>query len=140
MRTWHIFLLLLQLPAFFLGAQSDTLNKVDSMGKRQGWRKTDSTTIDNLAREHAMNRMDTSLHKEVSGQPEKSACAPRFYGNDCPYVLYNSNKQITKKGCFKNFRLMDGEERIYDNNGVLVQIRIFKDFKYVGDAPLPAEK
>jgi len=55
-----------------------------------------------------------------------------------PHVLYR-NGQITKKGEFVNFRLKNGEERIYDNNGILFQIKKFEDFKHVGDLPLPTE-
>lgn len=54
------------------------------------------------------------------------------------HTLYK-NGQITKKGDFVNYRLKNGEERIYDNNGLLIQIRKYEDFKWVGDLPLPTE-
>jgi len=47
--------------------------------------------------------------------------------------LYNRDKQISKDGTFKNYRLIDGKYYIYDDNGILQQIMIFKNGKYVGD-------
>lgn len=47
--------------------------------------------------------------------------------------LYNRDKQISKDGTFKNYRLMDGKYYIYNENGILKQIMIFKGGKYVGD-------
>lgn len=54
------------------------------------------------------------------------------------WILYK-NGQITMKGTFSKKKLVDGEERIYDNNGILVKIKLYKDGKYVGDGPLPTE-
>lgn len=47
--------------------------------------------------------------------------------------LYNINHQIVKDGVFKNFRLMDGKYYKYDENGLLTQVMIFKNGKYIGD-------
>ena len=54
------------------------------------------------------------------------------------WILYK-NGQITMKGTFSKKKLMDGEERIYDNNGILIQVKLYKGGKYVGDGPLPTE-
>lgn len=54
------------------------------------------------------------------------------------WILYK-NGQITMKGTFAKKKLIDGEERIYDNNGILIKIKLYKDGKYVGDGPLPTE-
>lgn len=54
-------------------------------------------------------------------------------------VLYK-DKQIYKRGSFnRDCELIDGEERIYNDHGILVQIKLYRDGKYVGDAPLPAD-
>ncbi|TND08674.1 MAG: MORN variant repeat-containing protein [Bacteroidetes bacterium] len=53
------------------------------------------------------------------------------------HTLYR-NGQVTKKGYFENNRLKNGEERIYEN-GLLIQIRKYEEFKWVGDLPLPVE-
>jgi antitoxin component YwqK of YwqJK toxin-antitoxin module len=60
-----------------------------------------------------------------------------FDGNG-PYILYR-NGQITMKGTFKNKKLIEGEERIYDNNNILIRVKLYKDGKYVGDGPLPTD-
>lgn len=61
-----------------------------------------------------------------------------FSGNG-KHKLYNTNKQISKDGEFKNYRLMEGLWYKYDENGILVNIQKFKKGKYIGDAPLPKE-
>ena len=49
------------------------------------------------------------------------------------HTLYNRNKQITKDGVFKDSRLMDGKAFIYDDNGILTRIAVYKNGVYVGD-------
>ena len=48
-------------------------------------------------------------------------------------TLYNKNKQITKDGIFKDNRLMEGKAYIYDDNGILSRIAVYKNGVYVGD-------
>jgi len=57
----------------------------------------------------------------------------RIYNLNGQHTLYNSKKQITKDGVFKDNRLMDGKAYIYDENGILTRIAIYKDGKYTGD-------
>lgn len=47
--------------------------------------------------------------------------------------LFNANKQIAKDGTFKRYRLMEGKQYVYDDNGLLKQIMIFKEGRYIGD-------
>jgi len=47
--------------------------------------------------------------------------------------LFNRNKQIAKDGTFLDYRLMDGKQYIYDDDGILQRIMIFKGGRYVGD-------
>ena len=49
------------------------------------------------------------------------------------YTLYNRNKQISKDGIFKDNRLIDGKSYIYDENGILQRVAVFKAGVYVGD-------
>ncbi len=49
------------------------------------------------------------------------------------HTLYNKNKQITKDGVFRDNRLMDGKAYIYDDNGILSRIAVYKNGVYVGD-------
>ncbi|HEY1039837.1 MAG TPA: toxin-antitoxin system YwqK family antitoxin [Bacteroidia bacterium] len=52
------------------------------------------------------------------------------------HVLYNKNKQKSKDGNFKENRLMEGKNYIYDTNGILKRIEIYKNGAYVGDAQI----
>lgn len=49
------------------------------------------------------------------------------------HTLYNKSKQITKDGIFKDNRLMEGKAYIYDDNGILTRIAVYKGGIYVGD-------
>ncbi len=49
------------------------------------------------------------------------------------YKLYNSNKQVSKDGTFHKNKLTDGKHYIYNTNGILTRIALYKDGKYVGD-------
>jgi antitoxin component YwqK of YwqJK toxin-antitoxin module len=60
------------------------------------------------------------------------------FNGEGPWILYK-NGQISMKGTFHNKKLVDGEERVYDNNGLLVRIKLYKAGKFVGDGPLPAD-
>ena len=48
-------------------------------------------------------------------------------------TLYNKNKQITKDGVFKDNRFMDGKAYLYDENGILTRIAVYKGGIYIGD-------
>ncbi|MCB9360649.1 MAG: toxin-antitoxin system YwqK family antitoxin [Flavobacteriales bacterium] len=61
-----------------------------------------------------------------------------FDGNG-EHTMYNKNKQISKSGFFKNYRLMEGKLYLYDEDGILLKIKKFKSGRYIGDAPLPKE-
>ncbi|MCC7302571.1 MAG: toxin-antitoxin system YwqK family antitoxin [Bacteroidia bacterium] len=58
-----------------------------------------------------------------------------FDGNGY-YKLYNLNKQLSKDGTFKNYKLINGKDYVYSKDGILVQIAVYKDGLYVGDAPI----
>jgi len=49
------------------------------------------------------------------------------------YTLYNKNKQITKDGIFKENRFIEGKAYIYDENGILNRVAVYKAGMYVGD-------
>jgi antitoxin component YwqK of YwqJK toxin-antitoxin module len=81
---------------------------------------------------------DPSLDKEKPPvvKPTEKPPVGSFNGEGGPHTLY-ANGQITQKGTFHQFRLIDGEQRIYDANGLWIQTKLYKNGKYVGDAPLP---
>ncbi len=49
------------------------------------------------------------------------------------WKLYNSNRQVTKDGTFHKNRMIDGKVYIYNSNGILTRIGLYKDGKYIGD-------
>lgn len=50
--------------------------------------------------------------------------------------LYNNNKQISEDGEFKGGKLFNGKKYIYDKNGLLDKIEVYKNGKYAGDAQM----
>lgn len=50
--------------------------------------------------------------------------------------LFDANKQVSKDGVFKNYKLMDGKHYQYDKNGIIQKVAIYKDGRYVGDGVL----
>ncbi len=47
------------------------------------------------------------------------------------HTLYNTKKQITKEGIFKNNQFMEGKAYLYDENGILIRVSDYKYGKYV---------
>lgn len=54
--------------------------------------------------------------------------------------LYNSDKQIAKEGYFEDYRLMNGRFYRYNEDGILIQILVFKNGQYIGDGILADEE
>jgi antitoxin component YwqK of YwqJK toxin-antitoxin module len=131
-------------------------------GKEEGWKK-EYDANGHLVRETFFNGgvIDPTKTKEyppapdapkvikddvIVGEGEKSQEVKKderlptgtFSGEGGPHTLY-ANGQVTKKGTFHLYRLVDGESRIYDSNGLLIQIKLYRGGKYVGDAPIPAD-
>lgn len=128
-------------------------------GKEQGWKK-EYDENGNLIRETFFNDgvIDPSQTKNYDTSttpkaPEKApeekdikgtapVTDPNFKPNkgtftgEGDWILY-SNGQITMKGSFHQKKLVNGEQRIYDKNGILIQIKLYKEGKYVGDGPIP---
>jgi antitoxin component YwqK of YwqJK toxin-antitoxin module len=78
-------------------------------------------------------KVDPNKDKKNTGNIEV------FSGNGYA-KLYNMNKQLSKDGTFKNYKLIDGKDYIYNKDGILLQIAVYKAGKYVGDAPLEDNK
>ncbi len=79
----------------------------------------------------------TKVAKVVAGSKQNAAAKKinPFNGNG-DHTLYNSNRQISQKGYFKNYKLIEGLFYKYDENGLLKNIEKYKAGKYVGDAPI----
>lgn len=83
----------------------------------------------------------------VSTEPAKVAdtktekvneAQPPFTG-DGYAKLFNMNKQISKEGEFKKYRLINGKDYIYDKNGILEKISVYKEGRYIGEAPIESK-
>lgn len=77
--------------------------------------------------------------KKVTVSKEETVQDPKGKGPTIingPFILYNKNRQKTKDGVFKDNRLMEGKNYIYDENGILKRIEVYKNGAYVGDAQI----
>jgi antitoxin component YwqK of YwqJK toxin-antitoxin module len=52
------------------------------------------------------------------------------------HVLFNKNRQVSKDGDFKDNTLINGKNYIYDENGILLKIEVYKNGYYVGNAQI----
>jgi antitoxin component YwqK of YwqJK toxin-antitoxin module len=52
------------------------------------------------------------------------------------HTLYNKNKQLSKDGIFKDNTFMEGKAYIYDDNGILKRIAVYRNGRYVGDTQI----
>ena len=82
--------------------------------------------------------LKTATVEKDAKQNEAEIKVSPFDGNG-EHTLYNKNKQISQKGLFKGYKLIDGLYYKYDDNGILVTIERYKKGKYVGDVPIENE-
>ncbi len=61
------------------------------------------------------------------------------FKGDGKYKMFNRNKQISKDGFFSAYRFMEGKQYLYNNNGILIKVKLFKEGRYIGDTPLPKD-
>jgi antitoxin component YwqK of YwqJK toxin-antitoxin module len=77
---------------------------------------------------------ETVSTKKVTATKEEAVASesskPTFLNGY--HLLYNKDRQKTKEGTFKDNRLMDGKNYIYDRNGMLETIEIYKNGVFVG--------
>src|ERR1041385_6885533 len=118
-RHWTIFLLTISL--LLLGQIG--YGQIDTLSQR-------GKINDGLLR---TPRPDSVAKKDSSKYFTKY---PEYYNAK----LYNSKRQIVKDGVFKKDSLITGKEYVYDKNGLLIEIKIFKDCKYDGDDPIEEKK
>lgn len=126
-------------------------------GKEEGWKK-EYDEEGNLVRETYFNggvidpsktvehpvktkSKDKGDKPDGAGEPPPPPPPPPAgtkWGGEGPYTLMK-NGQVSQKGTFHLFKLVDGEAFFYDDNGMLVRIKKYKEGKYVGDSPIPAD-
>jgi antitoxin component YwqK of YwqJK toxin-antitoxin module len=54
-------------------------------------------------------------------------------------TLYDAQMRISQQGQYRNGRLLDGRRYLYDENGLLVRIMVYKGGRYAGDAVITDE-
>lgn len=77
-------------------------------------------------------QLDAAPNVNVKASKEEQPNQGGFTGNGY-YKLYNKDMQIAKDGEFKDYRFINGKMYDYDQNGLLVKIKIFKNGRYIGD-------
>ena len=55
-------------------------------------------------------------------------------------TLYNKNLRISQVGEFKNGQLFNGKYYRYNHNGLTIKIEVYREGKYIGDLPIPADE
>jgi len=78
------------------------------------------------------NLIDAGEEMTVKVAKDEAPNQGGFDGNGYK-KLYNKDRHIAKDGTFKNYRLMDGKQYKYDENGLMTRVMIFKAGRYVGD-------
>jgi len=58
----------------------------------------------------------------------------KFNNGNFGSTLYNSNRQISQKGEFRNYRLINGQKFIYNDRDSLERIEFYKDGQLVNDS------
>ncbi|TAL63142.1 MAG: toxin-antitoxin system YwqK family antitoxin [Bacteroidetes bacterium] len=74
--------------------------------------------------------------KIADASKEKANAAYKPFDGNGYAKLFFAGARLSKDGEFKNFRLMDGKDYIYNSDGILDRIAVYKAGKYVGDAPI----
>lgn len=73
------------------------------------------------------NKKATATKEEATVTQTKGATLLNGY-----HVLFNHDRQKTKEGTFKDNRLMEGKNYIYDKNGILQYIEVYKNGMFAG--------
>ncbi|MFT5665947.1 MAG: antitoxin component YwqK of YwqJK toxin-antitoxin module [Vicingaceae bacterium] len=98
----------------------------------------DPTSFESYASKGQVEKPAEGKEVNVTAAEEEKANQGGFDGNGYK-KLFNQNKQIAKDGEFQNYRLISGKNYLYDENGILETIMIFKDGKYVGNGVITKE-
>lgn len=69
------------------------------------------------------------------GKEKVNPAGKPFDGNGYA-KLFIAGGRVSKDGEFKSYRLITGKDYIYNTDGILERIAVYKDGKYVGDAPI----
>ncbi len=73
---------------------------------------------------------------EVSTKEKTNAVAFRANGHN---TLYDDQMRLSQQGEYRNGRLIEGRRYLYDENGILIKIQIYRKGRYAGDAVITPE-
>lgn len=71
----------------------------------------------------------------VTGQKSKEG----VFDGEGFWILVDKNENITYKGTFKKYQMIEGEERIYNEAGFCTRVKVFANGKYKGEGIVPKE-
>lgn len=127
---------------FVNGKETGTVQEFYDNGKLKAEKKYENGNVDVASIKFYESTEKVTAAKKAEDLPtnapkiaviEKPAGALVLNGKQ---TLYNKNKQVTKDGIFKDNRFMEGKAYIYNDNGILTQVAVYKGGIYVGDAPI----
>jgi antitoxin component YwqK of YwqJK toxin-antitoxin module len=87
------------------------------------------TTEKDFSNIHSDSRWQTLV--DTLKKSQKNYTDNNFNGVN---TLYNSHRQITKQGTFKNGKLIEGKYFIYNSDYILERINFYKDGKFLKDS------
>ncbi len=79
---------------------------------------------------------DAPKAPEITHKEKTNSIAFRANGHN---TLYDEQMRISQRGEYRNGRLMDGRRYVYDENGLLVKIQVYRNGRYAGDAVITEE-
>lgn len=132
---WYIY----YFPEFPCGSKKEMEWNIDSNGMLYMY----NLSGDTLKKEKQFQKTQPDPHRvpyTPGGDPElefKKKDTSKI--NPLPdeyFKLYDEQKRITHDGVFKNGKLWNGKHYIYDKDGILLKIEIYKNGKYFGDGQL----
>lgn len=74
--------------------------------------------------------------KIADATKEKTNAALKPFDGNGYAKLFIAGGRVSKDGEFKGYRLIDGKDYVYNTDGILEKIAVYKAGKYVGDAPI----
>ncbi|MCI5056076.1 MAG: hypothetical protein MRY83_08210 [Flavobacteriales bacterium] len=125
---------------YYADGSLKSLKYFDEPGKVNHAKTVTKDPIDKAlaSKDPVMETIDETKEAKVEEGAQQNAAQKKvnpFNGNG-EHTLYNKNKQISQKGIFKNYKLIDGQYYRYNDDGILIAIERYKKGKYVGDVPI----
>lgn len=126
------------------GKESGTIKEYYEDGKLKAEKTYNNGNVDVASIKTYENKDKIAKKDDLKNAPaapvvskdEKPADAKGPMVLNGKHTLYNKSKQVTKDGVFKDNRLMDGKAYIYNDNGILERVSVYKNGVYAGDTEI----